>query len=113
MSDVSRLRELLAKAHPGEWKSIDDPNNSSTEIIWERRDTGLTPVARVPKHQGEAALIVAMHEALPEHIQAMELLSEAFVWGQVHHTGCPRAHCECGLDAWRDRVRALLSGDTP
>lgn len=81
MTDIAKLRELLAKATPGPWDAMNTFAEQGVEI-WDG-GPGDMPIARLayryPKVPGrdahpDAALIVALHNAAPALLDEVEAL---------------------------------------
>lgn len=115
--DPESLRRLLAEATQGEWELEHGD-------IWVEKPA---PIGYVPlslEHTpADAALIVAMHAALPGLMERIALLEEALLamsttslrYRLIHATSC-RLHnnagvgtaCTCGLSSWKRHADDLL-----
>jgi hypothetical protein len=87
---IERLRELLARATPGPWKSQDHQHQADL-MTWysvEKANGMRGQVARVMSHvrgKADAALIVAAVNALPALLDVCEAAQAFRVSGVPHH----------------------------
>mgnify|MGYP001613551447 CR=1 FL=1 len=100
---IARLKELMEKATPGEWRNR-DTTGWKHPAVYVERDDGLT-IARINildvtctigKYEHEldnAALIAALHNAAPALIAAAEALQEILSDGGLNseNAKCARA----------------------